>query len=162
MVSNSAGSVASASEMLAVSTTPTAPTKIASAIAVFAQVRTPFQYTIASSGGTAPISYNASPLPAGLSMDPVSGQISGIPAETVVELLERARWVIFGADQVEFNAGRTDARLHIGDAEDHHLVTAPTKSLRQRGHRIDVTRSGETECSQSSHGAASSGFSFRS
>ena len=82
VVSNSAGSVTSASEMLAVTAAPTAPTKMTSAITAFAQVGTPFQYTIASSGGTTPILFKATPLPAGLSVDPVSGQISGIPAET--------------------------------------------------------------------------------
>jgi hypothetical protein len=68
--------------MLAVTTTPTAPTKITSAITAFAQVGTPFQYTITSSGGTTPVFYKTTPLPAWLSVDLVSGQISGIPAET--------------------------------------------------------------------------------
>lgn len=82
VVSNSSGNAVSASEMLFVTAGPKAPTDITSPIAAAAQVGSPFQYTIASSGGTAPVTYSADPLPAGLSLDPASGLISGIPAET--------------------------------------------------------------------------------
>lgn len=82
VVSNAAGNVTSANEMLFVTTETTAPNKITSAITASAQVGTAFNYTITSSGGTTPITYSASPLPAGLSVDPSSGQISGTPAAT--------------------------------------------------------------------------------
>ncbi len=80
VVSNAAGNATSASEMLFVTATRTPPTKITSALTASVQVGTPFQYTVTSSGGTDPITYSAAPLPAGLSLDPVSGRISGIPA----------------------------------------------------------------------------------
>jgi hypothetical protein len=80
VVSNSAGNATSANEVLFVTTAPTAPTAITSAITAYAHVGTLFNYTITSSGGTTPITYSASPLPAGLSVDPNSGQISGRPA----------------------------------------------------------------------------------
>ena len=80
VASNAAGSMTSASEMLFVTAARTAPTAIASDTTVFAQTGVPFAYTIISSGGTAPVTYSASPLPGGLQVDPNSGLISGIPA----------------------------------------------------------------------------------
>jgi hypothetical protein len=58
--------------MIAVAAAPTAPNKVASPITAAVQVGTPFQYAISFSGGTLPITYKASPLPAGLSVDPNS------------------------------------------------------------------------------------------
>ena len=73
VVSNQAGNVTSAAEMLFVTAEPTAVSKITSDIAVSAQLGAPFRYTIASSGGTVPITFAASPLPPGLALDPGSG-----------------------------------------------------------------------------------------
>lgn len=80
VVSNAAGNAASASEMLFVTSGVKPPTDITSAITAFAQPGTPFQYTITASGGTAPITFDAAPLPDGLSVDAVSGRIWGTPA----------------------------------------------------------------------------------
>lgn len=80
VVSNASGSVTSASEMLFVTAAPAAPAAIASDLNAFTQTGVPFAYTIESSGGTAPILYSANPLPDGLSVDPDSGLISGIPS----------------------------------------------------------------------------------
>lgn len=82
VVSNSAGNVTSATEMLFVTAEAKAPTDITSPITASVQVGTPFHYTITSSGGATPIAYSASPLPEGLSVDPGSGQISGTPDAT--------------------------------------------------------------------------------
>ncbi len=82
VVSNAAGNVTSASEMLFVTADIKAPTDITSPITASVQVGVPFTYTITSSGGTAPITYSASPLPGGLSLDQNSGLISGTPAAT--------------------------------------------------------------------------------
>jgi poly(3-hydroxybutyrate) depolymerase len=79
VVSNSAGNATSASEMLFVTTAVKAPTDITSAITASAQVGAAFRYTIVSSGGTTPITFSASPLPAGLSLDAATGVISGTP-----------------------------------------------------------------------------------
>ena len=100
VVSNSAGNVTSANEMLFVTTDTKAPTDITSAITAFAQVGTPFNYTITSSGGTTPITYSASPLPAGLSVDPSSGQISGTPTAT------GATSIVIGASNSAGNMSR--------------------------------------------------------
>ena len=78
VVTNAAGNAASASEMLFVTAARAAPTQITSALTASAQVGTPFQYTITSSGGTDPINYSATPLPDGLLLDRTSGKISGI------------------------------------------------------------------------------------
>jgi poly(3-hydroxybutyrate) depolymerase len=97
VVSNSAGGVTSASEMLVVTAAPTAPSKISSPLTAFAQAGSPFQYTITSSGGTLPITYGAGPLPDGLSVDPSSGRISGTPTAT-------------GATRISINAGNDAGR----------------------------------------------------
>jgi poly(3-hydroxybutyrate) depolymerase len=83
VVSNAAGNVTSADEMLFVTASATPPTSITSVIGAAVQVGNPFHYTIATSC-TMPIGYTASPLPAGLSVDQASGEISGTPAETGV------------------------------------------------------------------------------
>ena len=44
-----------------------------------AQVGTPYQLAVQAAGGTAPMSWSAQGLPAGLAIDPASGAISGTP-----------------------------------------------------------------------------------
>jgi poly(3-hydroxybutyrate) depolymerase len=104
VVSNAAGSIASASEMLFVTTAPKAPNQIISASAASAQVGAPFSYLIASSGGTIPLVCSAEPLPPGLSVDPASGRISGTPTET-----GSTRIVVDAGNSV----GRTSATLTL-------------------------------------------------
>jgi hypothetical protein len=82
VVSNAAGSTVSASEMLMVTTDVKKPTDITSFITISTQVGLPFTYTITSSGGTTPITFSASPLPAGLSLNAGTGVISGTPTAT--------------------------------------------------------------------------------
>ena len=79
VVSNAAGNATSASEMLFVTAAPTKPSSMTSATTAYGQPGSPFSYTITSSGGTAPVTYNASPLPAGLSVNARTGVISGTP-----------------------------------------------------------------------------------
>jgi hypothetical protein len=80
VVSNTAGATTSATEMLFATTAPTAPTQIAYPITAFGQTGVPFRYTIISTGGTTPLTYSASRLPTGLSLDSTTGVISGTPA----------------------------------------------------------------------------------
>jgi poly(3-hydroxybutyrate) depolymerase len=82
VVSNAAGATTSATEMLFATAAPTAPTQIAYPITAFGQTGVPFRYTIVSTGGTAPITYSASRLPPGLSLDGTTGVISGTPITT--------------------------------------------------------------------------------
>jgi hypothetical protein len=56
----------------------TAPT-ITSSLTASATVDTPFSYQIAATDNPPPTSYNATPLPAGLSIDGLTGLISGTP-----------------------------------------------------------------------------------
>ena len=104
LVSNAAGSVASASEMLFVTAEPKSPSEITSDIRVVAQAAVPFTYTIASSGGALPLTYSAEPLPPGLSLDPVSGRITGTPTQ-----VGNTRVVIGAAN----SAGRVSAILDL-------------------------------------------------
>lgn len=80
--SNAAGSATSASEMLFVTTTVAAPTDITSPSSALAQVNVPLSYTIVATGGTAPVTCSAAPLPAGLAVDPSTGVLSGTPTAT--------------------------------------------------------------------------------
>jgi hypothetical protein len=80
IVSNAAGSATSATEMLFVTADVKSPTDLTSAVSAYGEPGTPFSYTITSSGGTAPIVYSATPLPAGLSLHAGTGVISGTPA----------------------------------------------------------------------------------
>jgi poly(3-hydroxybutyrate) depolymerase len=84
VVSNAGGNVTSASEMLFVTAAAAPPSSIDSPIAAAAQMGAPFAFAIESSGGTSPVTYSAGPLPAGLSVDPDTGMIAGVPAETGV------------------------------------------------------------------------------
>lgn len=78
-VSNAAGTAISAHESLLVTTSPKAPTDIGSSLTACAQVGVPFAYTLISGGGTVPITFDASPLPAGLTVNHTTGVISGTP-----------------------------------------------------------------------------------
>jgi hypothetical protein len=80
IVSNAAGSSVSASEMLFVTAAPAAPNQVVSPIHAIAQTGHPFVYDIVTTGGTEPLTYTATSLPAGLSIDPNTGRISGAPA----------------------------------------------------------------------------------
>jgi hypothetical protein len=80
IVSNAAGSSVTATEMLFVTAAPARPNQILSPIAASAQAGAPFRYPIVASGGTLPLTFQATPLPAGLAIDPISGQISGVAA----------------------------------------------------------------------------------
>jgi hypothetical protein len=81
VVTNAAGNTTSTDEMLFVTASPAAPKTITSTAAAYAQPGVPFAFTITSSGGTTPIAYTASPLPAGLSLNPATGVISGTPVQ---------------------------------------------------------------------------------
>ncbi len=79
VVSNAVGSTTSGCEMLAVTAGTAAPRKFESSLTASGQVGAPFRYTIVASGGTEPITYSASRLPPGLSVDGTTGVISGTP-----------------------------------------------------------------------------------
>ncbi|MCL5278566.1 MAG: Ig domain-containing protein [Planctomycetes bacterium] len=79
VVSNAAGSTASTSEMLAVTASATTPRTFACPLTTSGPVGVPFRYTIVSTGGTTPLTYSASRLPTGLSLDRSTGVISGTP-----------------------------------------------------------------------------------
>jgi hypothetical protein len=79
IVSNAAGSTTSACEALMVGTSVTAPTQFTCPLTASGQVGAPFRYTITTSGAMGPITYSASRLPAGLSVDAATGVISGTP-----------------------------------------------------------------------------------
>ena len=104
VVSNSAGNATSASEMLFVTAEVKPPTDITSAITAFVQTGTPFSYTITSSGGTTPITYSASPIPLGLSLNAITGVISGEPTAAGT-----TKSVIFASN----TAGNTSAILAL-------------------------------------------------
>ena len=84
VVTNAAGSTASMSDMLLVTATTKSPTDITSALTAFARPGLPFRYLITSAGGSVPVTFAASALPPGLSVDAVSGAISGVPTGTGV------------------------------------------------------------------------------
>jgi len=52
---------------------------------------------------------------------------------------------------VEFDAGGANAGFGVGDAEEDDLVAAALELSGQGGHGVDMTCSGEAECSKSCH-----------
>ena len=82
VISNAAGNMTSAIEMLFVTTDVKAPASIDSPRTAYAQSGMPFSYTVASSGGTSPVALIASPMPEGLAFDASTGQITGTPSTT--------------------------------------------------------------------------------
>lgn len=114
VVSNAAGSATSASEMLFVTATRTPPTQIVSLIAAQAQVGAPFEFTIASSGGTSPVTFSAAPLPNGLLLDAATGRIFGKPTTPGTTR------VLVGAGN---SAGNISVTLTISVAANPPLIT---------------------------------------
>jgi poly(3-hydroxybutyrate) depolymerase len=103
-VTNATGSITSADEFLFVTAGPAAPNAFSNLLTASAQTGVPFTYTIVASGGTTPLTYTASPLPAGLSLDKNSGVISGIPVAAGVSSIS------IGASN---SAGHTSAILTL-------------------------------------------------
>ena len=79
VVSNPAGDVTSASDMLFVGTQINAPFDMRCPVTATGQVAVPFTYTIVPYGATPPVTFDASPLPNGLTVNPATGVISGTP-----------------------------------------------------------------------------------
>jgi poly(3-hydroxybutyrate) depolymerase len=79
IVPNAAGSTTSATEMLFVTASVTAPFLFDCPLMASGQVGVPFHYRISTARGTEPITYSASLLPPGLSVDSTTGLISGTP-----------------------------------------------------------------------------------
>ena len=79
VVTNASGTTTSASEMLFVTAAVVSPKEITSDIKVSTQAGVPFNNTIKSTGGSAPLGFRANPLPDGLTVNPVTGVISGTP-----------------------------------------------------------------------------------
>jgi hypothetical protein len=79
-------------------------------------VGAPFERSLAASGGTAPLSYSAQGLPAGLALDPGTGKLSGIPVGAGTFELDTS---------VSDAAGRSDQRRYpLLILEAPHFVTA--------------------------------------
>jgi len=79
IVSNPAGSTASACELFISDPTAYRAVFFAGPNVVSAQIGQPFSYQIWVRGATLPVTYLASPLPPGLSVDASTGVISGVP-----------------------------------------------------------------------------------
>ena len=74
-------------------------------------------------------------------------------AQALVELLERARRIVGGADWLEVDAGSADAGFCVGDSEDDDFVSAPFQTARECSHWIYMSGAGEAECSEPRHGS---------
>jgi Putative Ig domain/PA14 domain len=78
LVSNSLGARISNNATLTIGTAPNITTPATSPLAVTATVGTAYSYTVVATG-TAPITYSATSLPPGLSINSTSGAITGTP-----------------------------------------------------------------------------------
>lgn len=92
---------------------------------------------------------------AGGVLDALDGEAEGGEAfeltEALVEGLEGAGRVVLLADEVEVDAGGADAGFGVGDAEDDDFVASLFETPCERGHGIDVSGAGKTECSDPCH-----------
>ncbi len=81
------------------------------------QVGAPYSATATASGGAPPYSWQASGLPAGLSIDPASGQISGTPSaagSAQVTLTVTDRFGILAASATQYTVAKATSSVLLG------------------------------------------------
>jgi hypothetical protein len=66
-------------------------------------------------------------------------------ADLLVPGAERAEREVVPADLAEFETGRTDRPLEVGDLKKHHVVAARLEPPAQGGQRVVVSRRRETQ-----------------
>jgi hypothetical protein len=72
-------------------------------------------------------------------------------AEPLIKFLQCSEWIILLTDQVTPNPGGPYTRLCVGDSEDYNLMAPLFQATRERGHWVNMPRTGETERSQLCH-----------
>ena len=133
VVSNAAGSAAAMADFLLVFAVAKAPNDITSELTAWARPGVPFRYTITQSGASVPVTFAASPLPPGLSVDSVTGVISGVPTASGVYPVTVS---VSNTGGTYSALGTITVRDAVADWGEVRLANLSTRALVGAGERI--------------------------
>ena len=147
---NSSGTSADATVSLTVTATPLSFAPAAGALPA-ATVGSAWTQTVAASGGTAPYTYSATGLPAGITLNGTSGVLSGTPSAAGSYNVQVTAADVYGA------GGTASYTLSVNEAVPVAGTVSATVSTNSRNNAITLALSGGAATSVSVTGAPAHG-----